>query len=212
MSDADVFSHHIIPVIVLHDARDSAPLAEALVTGGLPVAEVTFRTPAAAESIRIMAERRDIIVGAGTVTTTAHVAAAAQAGATFIVSPGLSAEIVHAARDHGLTVLPGAVTPSEIMAAMDLGMDAVKFFPAGQFGGPSTIKSLSAPFPAMKFVPTGGVSTTNLAEYLSLACVPAVGGSWMVPAAMISSGDFSSITTLTKSAVGAVATITGRSA
>lgn len=200
-------THRIVPVVVLDDAADAAPLAEALVAGGLPVAEVTFRTAAAEESIRIMAARGDIIIGAGTVLTPEQVDLAAAAGATYIVSPGTSAKVIERAREHGIAVLPGAVTPTEIQAAMELGFDTLKFFPAGTYGGPSALKALSAPFGGVKFVPTGGVGLNNLAEYLAVPAVAAVGGSWMVPAASIRAGDFATVQQLTAEAVALVASL-----
>ncbi|WP_040158830.1 bifunctional 4-hydroxy-2-oxoglutarate aldolase/2-dehydro-3-deoxy-phosphogluconate aldolase [Nigerium massiliense] len=205
VSDKDLLAHHIIPVVVLEDAADAAPLAAALTAGGLPVAEVTFRTAAAAESIAAMAKHPDMIVGAGTVITADQLDTAADAGASFIVSPGLNAAVVKRARERDLLVLPGAVTPSEIMATLDLGLTLCKFFPAATFGGPGALKSLGAPFRQVRFVPTGGVSAENLPEYLTLPNVAAVGGSWMVKPSLISAGDFDSVTRLTTEAVAAAA-------
>ena len=208
MSVLDTLSTHgIVPVVVLDDAADAAPLAEALVAGGLPVAEITFRTAAAQESIRTMAARGDMIIGAGTVLTTTQVDLAAEAGATYIVSPGTSVAVVQRAQEHGLAVLPGAVTPTEIQAALELGLDTVKFFPAGTYGGPAALRALSAPFGGLKFVPTGGVSVDNLAEYLSVPAVTAVGGSWMVPPASIRAGHFAAVQQLTAEAVALVASL-----
>lgn len=197
--------HRIVPVVVLDNAADAGPLAEALVGGGLPVAEVTFRTAAAVEAIGIMAARGDVIVGAGTVLTPAQVDQAVDAGATYIVSPGTSAAVVERAQQRGVPVLPGAVTATEIQAALALGLDTVKFFPAGTSGGPAAIKALAAPFGGVKFVPTGGVGLANLAEYLAIPAVAAVGGSWMVPAAAIRAGDFDTVRRLTAEAVALLA-------
>ena len=197
----DLFAYRIIPVVVLKDAADAGPLGEALVAGGLPIAEVTFRTDAAAESIAIMSEIDGLTVGAGTVVEPSQVELALEAGAQFLVSPGLRADIVREARLAGKPMLPGAVTPSEIMEAQSLGVDTVKFFPAQLFGGAKAIKALAGPFTTMKFIPTGGVSAANLAEYLSLACVPAVGGSWMVPSDLIAAQNFTAITQLCREAV-----------
>lgn len=194
-------AHRIIPVVVLDSASDAAPLAEALVAGGLSVAEVTLRTDAAIESIGIMAARGDMLVGAGTVLTADQVDRVVDAGASYIVSPGTSVAVVERARERGVAVLPGAVTPTEIQAALELGLDTLKFFPAGTFGGPAAIKALSAPFGQVKFVPTGGVGLNNLADYLSVPSVIAVGGSWMVPAAAIRAGDFAAVRQLTADAV-----------
>ena len=206
MSD-EMFSARIVPVIVLHDAKDAEPLGRALIAGGLPVAEVTFRTAAAVESIRAMSAIEGLIVGAGTVLTPAQVEQAVEAGASFIVSPGLRRDVVFAAQAAGIPVLPGAVTPSEIMAAQELGLDTVKFFPANVYGGAAAIKALSAPFGSMRFVPTGGVSVSNLFDYLSLGCVPAVGGSWMVPVDAIREGAFAHVSELCVAAVAAAAAI-----
>lgn len=206
MSD-EMFSARIVPVVVLHDAKDAEPLGRALIAGGLPVAEVTFRTAAAVESIRAMSAIEGLIVGAGTVLTPAQVEQAVEAGASFIVSPGLRRDVVLAAQAAGIPVLPGAVTPSEIMAAQELGLDTVKFFPANVYGGAAAIKALSAPFGSMRFVPTGGVSVSNLSDYLSLGCVPAVGGSWMVPVDAIREGAFAHVSELCVAAVAAAAAI-----
>lgn len=203
----DITRHRIVPVVVLNDAARADGLAQALVDGGLPVAEVTFRTPAAEDAIRAMAARGDVLVGAGTVITPDQVDRAQAAGARFIVSPGLDADVVRRAQELGLDVLPGCVTPSDIIAALKLGLQAVKFFPAGNYGGAKTIKALSAPFGGLQFVPTGGVSKDNLADYLSLPCIPAVGGSWMVPASLVDAGAFDQIVTLTTDAVAAASAI-----
>lgn len=206
MSD-EMFSVRIVPVVVLNDAKDAEPLGRALMAGGLPVAEVTFRTAAAADSIRAMSAVDGLIVGAGTVLNPGQVAQAVDAGAQFIVSPGLRRDVVLAAQAAGIPVLPGAVTPSEIMAAQELGLDTVKFFPANVYGGAAAIKALSAPFGDMRFVPTGGVSVGNLSDYLSLRCVPAVGGSWMVPVDLISEGAFDRVSELCRDAVAAAAAV-----
>ena len=206
MSD-EMFSVRIVPVVVLQDALDAEPLGRALMAGGLPVAEVTFRTSAAAESIRAMSAIDGLVVGAGTVLTPAQVDQAVEAGASFIVSPGLRRDVVLAAQAAGLPVLPGAVTPSEIMAAQELGLDTVKFFPANVYGGAAAIKALSAPFVGMRFVPTGGVSASNISDYLSLGCVPAVGGSWMVPVDAIREGAFARVSELCRDAVAAAAAV-----
>ena len=205
--ESDLFSARIVPVVVLNAATSAEPLAEALLSGGLPVAEVTFRTAAAVESIRLMARTAGMIVGAGTVLRAAQVDEAADAGASFIVSPGLSASVVGRARERGLLVMPGAVTPTEVMAALDLGLTTLKFFPAGNYGGISTLTALSAPFRDVAFVPTGGVSADNLSDYLSLPNVAAVGGSWMVKASLVDSGDFATIAQLTRDAVAAAAAV-----
>ena len=191
----------LVPVVVLHDAADADGLAGALVAGGLPVAEVTFRTPAAADSIRAMADRGDILVGAGTVLTPAQVDTAVAAGAQYVVSPGTSRAVIERCQEHGIAVLPGAVTATEIQAALELGLTTVKFFPAGTSGGAPAIAALSAPFGGVQFVPTGGVGPANLGDYLALPSVVAVGGSWMVPAATVAAHEFGKITDLTTTAV-----------
>lgn len=198
-----ILSRRIVPVIVLEDAANAEPLAEALVAGDLPVAEITLRTAAAAESIRLMAARGDILVGAGTVVRPDQVDAAADAGARFVVSPGLSAPVVARARERNIPILPGAVTPTEVMAALALGLDTLKFFPAAQYGGAGTLKALASPFGGVRFVPTGGVSEGNLADYLALPNVPAVGGSWMVSPTLLAARDFDTINKLTAQAVAA---------
>jgi len=191
----------LVPVVVLEDAVDAAPLAEALVAGGLAVAEVTFRTEAALAAIQTIAARGDVLLGAGTVLSPDQVDAAVDAGAQYIVSPGLSEPVVRRAAERGVLALPGTVTATEIQAALEAGLRAVKYFPAGTSGGAPAIKALSAPFPEVQFVPTGGVGPANLGDYLSLPSVLAVGGSWMVPKDVIAAGDFEQITALTAEAV-----------
>lgn len=191
----------LVPVVVIDDAKDADALAQALVAGGLPVAEVTFRTAAARDAIKAMAERGDIIIGAGTVLTAEQVDLAVEAGARYIVSPGLSRAVVERAQERGVTVLPGAVTATEIQAALELGLTAVKFFPAGTSGGAGAIKALSAPFGGVSFVPTGGVSAANLGDYLAIPAVKAVGGSWMVPQKLVAEQNFSEVERLTAEAV-----------
>jgi len=160
-------SARLVPVVVLDDARHADPLAGALVAGGLPVAEVTFRTAAAEDSIRAMAARGDVLVGAGTVLTVDQVDRAVAAGASYVVSPGLSRAVVERCGEHGVLALPGAVTATEVQAALELGLTAVKFFPAATSGGAPAIKALAAPFGGLGFVPTGGIGPKNLHEYLA---------------------------------------------
>src|SRR5688572_750859 len=191
----------LVPVVVLDDAKDADALAGALVAGGLPVAEVTFRTAAAQDSIRAMAARGDIVLGAGTVLTPEQVDQAVAAGASYVVSPGLSRAVVERCQEHGVLALPGAVTATEIQAALELGLTTVKFFPAGTSGGAPAIAALAAPFGGVSFVPTGGVGPKNLHEYLAIPSVAAVGGSWMVPRDRVKAGDFDGIRTLTAEAV-----------
>ncbi len=173
----------VVPVIKLDSADVAVPLARALAQGGVPVAEVTFRTAAAEESIRrIAGELPDVLVGAGTVLTVDQLNRAHGAGAKFIVSPGFSRDVVARCQELGLPVLPGCATPTEIMMALEMGLSCVKFFPASVYGGLAGIKALSAAFPGLKFVPTGGVGPKNLAEFLGATPILACGGSWMVNA------------------------------
>lgn len=194
-------AHVLVPVVVLDDAAAADPLGTALVAGGLPVAEVTFRTAAAAEAIARLAARGDVLVGAGTVLTPAQVDQAVKAGADYVVSPGLSRAVVERCQEHGVLALPGAVTASEVQAALELGLTTVKFFPAGTSGGPKAIAALAAPFVGVGFVPTGGISTDNLADYLALPSVRAAGGSWMVPRSAVNEGATAEVTELVRAAV-----------
>jgi 2-dehydro-3-deoxyphosphogluconate aldolase/(4S)-4-hydroxy-2-oxoglutarate aldolase len=207
METNELLRARLVPVVVLDRAEDAEPLAEALAAGGLPVAEVTFRTAAAPEAIRRMCRRGGITVGAGTVLNASQVEAAAEAGAQFIVSPGFSPAVVEACRERHLPVIPGAVTPSEIMAALEAGLDVLKFFPASRYGGPATLKDLAGPFGNVRFVPTGGVSEANLADYLGLPNVAAVGGSWMVAKKLVAAGAFDQISALCAQAVAAAAAV-----
>ena len=192
----------VVPVVVLENAKDAAPLAKALVEGGLPCAEVTFRTAAAEESIRIMAsEYPDMFVGAGTVLTIDQVDRAVAAGAKFIVSPGFDPEIVDYCLSKDIPVFPGVITPSEVAQAVKRGLKVVKFFPAEQFGGVATIKAMAAPYVGLKFMPTGGVNAKNLENYLSCDKIVACGGSWMVKGDLVKAGKFDEIKSLTEEAV-----------
>ncbi|WP_243006382.1 bifunctional 4-hydroxy-2-oxoglutarate aldolase/2-dehydro-3-deoxy-phosphogluconate aldolase [Coprococcus comes] len=192
----------IVPVVKLDDTKDAVPLAKALVEGGLPCAEVTFRTEAAAESIKRMLEAfPDMLVGAGTVLTTEQVDAAIEAGAKFIVSPGLNPKTVRYCQEKNIPILPGVATASEIEQALELGLDTVKFFPAEVNGGLLAIKALSAPYHMMHFMPTGGVGPQNVKDYLAFDKVLACGGTWMVKDALINGGEFEKIKEMTKEAV-----------
>lgn len=192
----------IVPVIALDHTKDAEPLAKALCEGGLPCAEVTFRTAAAEESIRIMTtEFPDMLVGAGTVLTVEQVDQAVYAGAKFIVSPGLNPKVVGYCIEKGIPVVPGCANPSDVELAMELGLEVVKFFPAEAAGGINMIKSMSAPYHKMKFMPTGGINEKNLKSYLDFKKVIACGGTWMVTKELIESGNFDEITRLTKEAV-----------
>lgn len=205
-----VQKYGVVPVVVLNDAKDAAPLAEALCEGGLPCAEVTFRTDAAEESIRVMANAfPQMLLGAGTVLTTEQTDRAVAAGAKFIVSPGFDPEIVDYCIARDILVLPGCVTPSEVAQAVKRGLEVVKFFPAEQFGGVATLKALAAPYTSLKFMPTGGVSAKNLKEYLGFQKILACGGSWMVKSDLITAGKFDEIKKMTAEAVALVKEIRG---
>lgn len=192
----------IVPVVVLKDAKDALPLAKALCEGGLPCAEVTFRTDAAEESIRIMANAfPEMLIGAGTVLTTEQVDRAVAAGARFIVSPGLNPDIVRYCKKKGVPITPGNSSPSDVEQALSLGLDVVKFFPAEACGGLNMIKAMAAPYTNMMFMPTGGISAQNLNSYLAFPKILACGGSWMVKGDLIDAGDFDTIRRLTREAV-----------
>ena len=187
----------VVPVAVLERAEDAVPAARAMLAGGVDVMEITFRTAAAAEAIRnVAAECPEMLVGAGTVLTVEQCEKAVALGAKFIVSPGFDAEIVDWCVERGVAVAPGCVTPTEIMAALKRGLSVVKFFPAGIYGGLKAMKALAAPFGQVKFIPTGGVSADNLAEYAAAPFVHAVGGSWLCPKADVAAGNFARIAEL----------------
>jgi 2-dehydro-3-deoxyphosphogluconate aldolase / (4S)-4-hydroxy-2-oxoglutarate aldolase len=194
-------THAVLPVVVADDRDCAVSLGDALVAGGLPLAEVTFRTPAAPDVVRILAQRGDILVGAGTVLTADQVDTAVEAGAAFIVSPGLSRAVVDRCFERGVLPIPGAVTATEVQAALELGLDTVKFFPAESTGGATAISALAAPFAGMSFVPTGGISTSNVDSYFALPSVIAVGGSWMVPRDLVSAHDVARLVGLISNAV-----------
>ncbi|MCI6009398.1 MAG: bifunctional 4-hydroxy-2-oxoglutarate aldolase/2-dehydro-3-deoxy-phosphogluconate aldolase [Anaerostipes hadrus] len=200
----------IVPVVVLNDSKDAEPLADALCEGGLACAEVTFRTEAAAESIKIMSEKHpEMLVGAGTVLTVEQVDEAVAAGAKFIVSPGLNPEVVKYCLDKNIAITPGVVTPSEMEQAIELGLNIVKFFPAEPSGGLSMIKAVSAPYTMLKFMPTGGINPGNVKEYLKSDKIFACGGSWMVKGDLVDAGNFDKIKELTKEAADIVKEIRG---
>ena len=192
----------VIPVVVLEDAANAVPLAKALLAGGINICEITFRTAAAEEAIRqISLNMPDMIVGAGTVITKEQAKAATDAGAKFIVSPGSDLEVIRYAKALGVYMLPGAVTPTEVMQLIKEDVKVIKFFPAENYGGLKTIKALSAPFPNLKFVPTGGVSLSNLTTYLEFDKIAAVGGSWLCTKDLITNGKWDEITKLSKEAM-----------
>ena len=194
-------TYGIVPVVVLQDAAKAEPLAKALCKGGLACAEVTFRTDAAEESIRIMSEKfPEMLVGAGTVLTTEQADRAVKAGAKFIVSPGLNPEVVKWCQAHEVPVIPGIVTPTEMAQAIGLGLTMVKFFPAEPAGGVSMIKAMAAPYVGIKFMPTGGINAKNLEDYLSFDKIICCGGSWMVKGELVNNGEFDKIRELTAEA------------
>ncbi|MDY3865774.1 MAG: bifunctional 4-hydroxy-2-oxoglutarate aldolase/2-dehydro-3-deoxy-phosphogluconate aldolase [Eubacteriales bacterium] len=174
-------NNRVVPVVVIRDIVDTCPTLEALCDGGIPVAEITFRTACAAEAIRIGCEKfPEMMIGAGTVINAEQAKTAIGAGARFIVSPGLSADVAAVCREADVPYLPGCVTPTEIMAALEMGLTTLKFFPANVYGGLTALKALSAPFPQVRFLPTGGVDLKNIKEYLSFDKIAAVGGSFMM--------------------------------
>ncbi|HBG65118.1 MAG TPA: 2-dehydro-3-deoxyphosphogluconate aldolase [Treponema sp.] len=200
----------IVPVVVLNKAGDAVPLAESLIKGGLPCAEVTFRTDAAEDAIRAIARQfPDMFVGAGTVLTTEQVDRAIGAGAKFIVSPGLNPKVVEYCVRKGYPVTPGIMTPTELEMALGFGLDVVKFFPAENAGGLKMIKAMSAPYTMVKFMPTGGINATNVRDYLACDKILACGGSWMVKADLVSTGNFAEIERLAKEAAAIVKEIRG---
>ena len=198
----EIESKKIVPVVKLDRAADAKPLAETLCASGLPLAEITFRTAAAEESIRIIAkEFPDMLVGAGTVVNEEQARKALDAGAKFIVSPGFSRKVTEYALNHDVMIFPGICTPTELMMALEYDLPVVKFFPAKQYGGLDTINALSAPFPGLRFMPTGGINQTNILDFLTSGKIIACGGSWMVADKLINSGDFKEIGRLTAEAV-----------
>lgn len=190
----------IVPVLVVHDITTARPLAEALVTGGLPALEVTLRTPAALDAIRAMSEVTGGVVGAGTLVTPADVKAAKAAGARFGVSPGATDSLIKACEDEGLPLLAGAATATEAMKMLEKGYDLLKFFPAEASGGTAALKAIGAPLPQITFCPTGGITPQNATEYLGLSNVICAGGSWVAPADLVAAGDWAAIEYLAQTA------------
>ena len=194
----------LVPVVVLQRPEDAWPLGQALKAGGLPCEEVTYRTAAAEDAIRALAKDPDILLGAGTVLTPEQVDRAVEAGASYIVTPGFSAAVVRRCQELGVPVFPGVATPTEIQMALEAGLDTVKFFPAETVGGIKALTAMSAPFRNLRFIPTGGITTDNLADYLAVPSVLAVGGSWMVAADLVAAGSFEEVTRLSAAAVAIV--------
>ncbi len=200
----------IVPVVVINDVKDAPALAKALCDGGLPCAEVTFRTDAAEESIRVMSEQfPEMLIGAGTVLTTEQVDRAVAAGAKFIVSPGLNPKVVAYCVSKNIPVIPGCITPSEVEQALELGLRTLKFFPAEAAGGLAMIKAMCAPYVGVNFMPTGGINAENVKDYLAYNRIVACGGSWMVKDSLIKAGDFAKIEELTREAVEIVRQVRG---
>ena len=192
----------VVPVVAIENASDAGRLGEALIEGGLPCAEITFRTAAAASAIRIICETHPgMLVGAGTVLTKAHAEVAVDAGASFVVTPGFDGDLVDWCLDQSIPVIPGVMTPTDINAAINRKLNVLKFFPAEAAGGIKTLKAISGPYGNIKFVPTGGITLNNLEDYLSFPTVLACGGSWLVKKALISSGEFDTIKSLVREVV-----------
>ena len=191
----------VVPVVVLERTEDALPTATALLAGGVDAMEITFRTPSAPEAIHQVSECcPEMLVGAGTIINVEQAKLAVEMGAQFIVSPGFSCDVVSWCVEHQVAVIPGCVTPTEIMAAMAQGLTLVKFFPASVYGGLQAMINLSAPFPGLKFLPTGGVDGGNIKDYLTASFVHAVGGSWICPKELIRAGDWAEITRLCQAA------------
>ncbi len=203
-----IAKHRLLPVIKIENVKDALPLAKALIEGGLPVAEITFRTDCAAEAISLIKkEYPDMLVGAGTILSIEQVKLAVAAGAEFIVSPGTNPHVVSYCTENNIPIVPGCVTPTEIEMAMQYGLNVVKFFPAETYGGVKAIKSLAAPYRNIRFVPTGGINESNISNYLSCKAVVACGGSFMVSQDLIDAGNFDEIRDMTARAVALVASV-----
>lgn len=197
-----IFDLKLVPLVVLDDATDAVPMAKALVEGGIPVAEITFRTDAAADVIRAMAEQMpEILVGAGTVHTVAQAQTAVEAGAKFIVTPGFQPDVVRWCVEHQVDIVPGTAVPSDIEQAISFGLSVCKFFPAEAYGGVKTLKALKGPYADIRFMPTGGVSLDNMNDYLALSNVVAVGGSFMTPSAAVKAKDWAKVTEACRTAL-----------
>lgn len=191
----------IIPVVALDSAEDAEPLADALIAGGLPVAEITLRTDAALEAIRKLRDRDDLLIGSGTVHSAAQAEASVEAGAKFVVTPGFNPKTVAWCVENKVPIFPGISSPTDLESALEHGLEVVKFFPAETLGGVKTLKAFSGPYGGMKFIPTGGIDAGNLTDYLKLSCVVACGGSWMVKPSLFADGDFGEVERLTREAV-----------
>ncbi|MEJ6080650.1 bifunctional 4-hydroxy-2-oxoglutarate aldolase/2-dehydro-3-deoxy-phosphogluconate aldolase [Vibrio sp. 1-Bac 57] len=198
----------VVPVMVINNVADAVPMAKALAAGGISVFEVTLRTEAAVEAIRAIATAMpEAMIGAGTVINTQQYDAAVAAGAKFVISPGYSISLLEYAKTGIAPLIPGVSTPSEIITALELGYDHLKFFPAEANGGAAALKAIAAPLPQVRFCPTGGINPGNVADYMALNCVATVGGSWMIPNDAIESGDWAKVTELSKQAVSLIASL-----
>jgi 2-dehydro-3-deoxyphosphogluconate aldolase / (4S)-4-hydroxy-2-oxoglutarate aldolase len=191
----------LVPMVVIDNADHADPFGDVLVAGGLPVVEITFRTDAAEAAIRALAKRGDLLVGAGTVLSTELADRAIDAGAAFIVAPGTNPNVVEHCRIRGVPIAPGVATPTDIELALSHGADTLKFFPAENMGGVSTLKALAGPFAGVRFIPTGGITREKLPSYLALPSVLACGGSWLAPRELLAAGDFAAIQKLIERAV-----------
>ncbi|MDA3926737.1 MAG: bifunctional 4-hydroxy-2-oxoglutarate aldolase/2-dehydro-3-deoxy-phosphogluconate aldolase [Kiritimatiellae bacterium] len=196
----------LVPVVALDNAKDAAPLAEALIEGGLPCAEVTFRTAAAADAIKAMSKYPEICLGAGTVLSVDQVKQAVDCGATYIVSPGFNPKVVSYCVENKIPITPGVCAPTQVEMGLEFGLEVMKFFPAEAYGGLKTLKAICAPYNMVKFIPTGGINASNVCDYLAFDKVFACGGSWMVKQDLITAGNFAEIVRLTKEAVELVKT------
>ena len=194
-------SLRIVPVVAISDASKAEELAAALVSGGLPIAEITLRTPASLEALKIAANNKDLLVGVGSLRTADDLKKAIDVGAKFAVSAGFSPSVAIESHKHGIPYIPGVSTPTEMLQAINEGITTLKFFPAETLGGVNALKAMSAPFPGISFMPTGGITAANAKDYLQLSSVVAVGGSWMVAQKLVDAGDFEAIISLTKEAV-----------
>lgn len=206
--DAVIKAHRLLPVIEIQDVAQAEPLAAALMAGGLPVAEVTFRSKAAPEAVRLMRKTAGLCVGAGTIINVEQAELAISSGAQYLVSPGCFPKVIAYAKSKGIPIFPGIATPTDIGTALECGIDVVKFFPAEAYGGLNTLKSLSGPFPQVRFVPTGGISEKNLASYLAHPKVLACGGSWMVEKSLLNEGKWDEVRTRVAAAVALVKSCT----
>lgn len=202
---ADVSRHKLVPMVVMDKVEHAAPFGDALVNGGLPIAEITFRTPAAEGAIRTLAKRGDVLVGAGTILSIEQADRAIDAGAKFLVAPGTNPAVVEHVLKRGLPIVPGVVTPSEIELALSLGVSVLKFFPAETMGGVATLKALAGPYPDVRFIPTGGITPEMVPSYLKLKSVVACGGSWMAPRDLLAAGRFDAVKCLIEDAAALLA-------